>query len=122
MFALLVSLSPFAGADEPGYGVTGLEVAKLAGGVQAPAPAEGFYKTMGGPLSLPSTRLLVICRVALRRVIVSVQSMRKSVCENWNSSLHAVLCNKATDIVSLLPFCFCFFWQWLVIAELRRTV
>ena len=89
MFALLVSLSPFAGADEPGYGVNGLEVARLAGGVQAPAPAEGFYKTMGGPLSLPSTRLLIMCRVALRRVIVSVQSMRKSVCELRYSSLHA---------------------------------
>ena len=64
MFALLVSLSPFAGADEPGYGVTGMAVAKLAGGVKAPAPAEGFYKTMGGPLSLPSCSSFVALHFA----------------------------------------------------------
>ena len=122
MFALLVSLSPFAGADEPGYGVNGLEVARLAGGVQAPAPAEGFYKTMGGPLSLPSTRLLIIFRVAIRRGIVSVQSVRKSVCELWSAACMQNCATKQLTSWAFLPIFFASFWQWLVIAELRRTV
>ena len=73
MFNLLVSLSPFAGADEPGYGVTGLAVAKLAGGIHAPAPEEKFYNTMGGPLSLPCTRHSCVHNFATKQLTSSKQ-------------------------------------------------